>query len=189
MTRRGSTRRSSGWPLMGSWWRIGTTTSGSAWTRCATSAYSRACGSSGGPRGRYGVATTEPMSTVTAIIRDDARLVAAELARELRPLAGTTLLLTGAGGFIGSYLLDVLTAVGREGGGPPCHVVALDNFRVGLPERVQHLAANPDIEFLSHDVTQPLPLGRPVEWLIHGARMAAATLHRRCPRRPIARAR
>jgi len=121
------------------------------------------------------------MSTVTAIIRDDARLVAAELARELRPLAGTTLLLTGAGGFIGSYLLDVLAAVGREGGGPPCHVVALDNFRVGLPERVQHLAGHPDIEFLSHDVTQPLPLERPVEWLIHAASIASPTFYRRFP--------
>src|SRR5947199_671330 len=121
------------------------------------------------------------MSTVTAIIRDDARLVAAELARELRPLAGTTLLLTGAGGFIGSYLLDVLAAVGREGGGPPCHVVALDNFRVGLPERVQHLAANPDIEFLSHDVTRPLPLERLVEWLIHAASIASPTFYRRFP--------
>lgn len=127
------------------------------------------------------MATTEPVSTVTAIIRDDARLVAAELARELRPLAGTTLLLTGAGGFIGSYLLDVLAAVGREGGGPPCHVVALDNFRVGLPERVQHLAGHPDIEFLSHDVTQPLPLERPVEWLIHAASIASPTFYRRFP--------
>ena len=121
------------------------------------------------------------MSTVTAIIRDDARLVAAELARELRPLAGTTLLLTGAGGFIGSYLLDVLAVVGREGGGPPCHVVALDNFRVGLPERVQHLAGHPDIEFLSHDVTRPLPLERPVEWLIHAASIASPTFYRRFP--------
>src|SRR5215467_13510917 len=113
------------------------------------------------------------MSTVTPIIREDARLVAADLRDELEQLAGTTLLLTGAGGFLGSYLLDVLAASNAARPERPCHVLAVDNFRTGLPARVQHLAADRSIEFVTHDASRPLPLERPVEWIVHAASIAS----------------
>ena len=83
------------------------------------------------------------MSVVTSVIREDARLVAEDLRQELAPLAGATLLVTGAGGFLGSFLLDVLAALDRDGPASRCHVLAVDNFQVGMPARVRHLVDRP----------------------------------------------
>lgn len=120
------------------------------------------------------------MGKVSDVILEDARLVAENHAARLRPLAGSTVLLTGAGGFLGSYLLDVLLALGRESG-RPCRVIAVDNFQVGLPDRVAHLENEPRVEFLTHDVTQPLSLDGGVDWIVHAASIASPTFYRRLP--------
>jgi len=121
------------------------------------------------------------MSTVTSVIREDAHLAAAGLGEASGALAGTTVLVTGACGFLGSYLLDVLAALSREGGLRPCHVLAVDNFQVGLSERVEHLRDDPHVEFVTHDVTRPLALERRVDWIIHAASIASPTFYRRFP--------
>jgi UDP-glucuronate decarboxylase len=121
------------------------------------------------------------MSVVTSVIREDARRVADDLRRELAPLGGTTLLVTGAGGFLGSFLLDVLAALADEGAGSRCHVVAVDNFQVGMPTRVRDLVGRPGFEFLTHDITKPLTPSRPVDWIIHAASIASPTFYRRFP--------
>jgi UDP-glucuronate decarboxylase len=123
----------------------------------------------------------DQMSRVTSVIRDDARTVATELHEELRALAGTTLLLTGAGGFLGGFLLDVLAAWNREAGERPCRIVALDNFRTGLPERVRHLADDAHVQFISHDVSRALSPAPEVDWVVHAASIASPTFYRRFP--------
>src|SRR5205823_10649094 len=62
-----------------------------------------------------------------------------------------------------------------------CVQLAVDNFRTGLPERLQGLDGRDDIRFLQHDVTLPLRLDRKVDWIIHGASIASPTLYRRYP--------
>jgi dTDP-glucose 4,6-dehydratase/UDP-glucuronate decarboxylase len=121
------------------------------------------------------------LATATSIIKEDAGLAATDLDPELRALAGTTLLVTGAGGFLLSYMLDVVAAWNHLGSAAPCHVIAVDNFQTGLPDRVQHLAGDPHVEFRTHDVTKAIAPGRPVEWVVHGASIASPTLYRRYP--------
>ena len=123
----------------------------------------------------------DQMSRVTSVIREDARKVAGDLHDEMCALAGTTLLLTGAGGFLGGFVLDVLAAWNREAGDRSCRVVALDNFRTGLPERVRHLDGDPQIEFVAHDVSRPLAKAPAVGWIIHAASIASPTFYRRFP--------
>jgi UDP-glucuronate decarboxylase len=123
----------------------------------------------------------DQMSRVTSVIREDARRAAVDLREELRPLAGTTLLLTGAGGFLGGFILDVLAAWNGEAGERPCRVVALENSRTGLPERVRHLADDAHVEFVAHDVSRPLASAPAVDWVIHAASIASPTLYRRFP--------
>src|SRR5262249_53200976 len=113
--------------------------------------------------------------------RDDARRAALNLGEALRPLAGTTLLLTGAGGFLGGFVLDVLAAWNAENGAGSCSVIAVDNFRTGLPARVRHLANDPPIDFLTHEVSRPLPSAPAVDWIVHAASIASPTLYRRFP--------
>ncbi len=59
------------------------------------------------------------------------------------------ILVTGAGGFLGSHLCDKLIENGHE-------VLAVDNFFTGARTNVAHLLANPSFELMRHDVTFPL---------------------------------
>jgi len=60
------------------------------------------------------------------------------------------ILITGGAGFIGSHLCDRLIEENR--------VICLDNFLTSNQENINHLLANPDFEFIRHDLTQPINL-------------------------------
>ena len=55
-------------------------------------------------------------------------------------------LVTGAGGFLGSHLCDRLLADGFD-------VIGMDNFITGTPDNLAHLMGNPRFRFVAHDVT------------------------------------
>jgi dTDP-glucose 4,6-dehydratase/UDP-glucuronate decarboxylase len=121
------------------------------------------------------------MAKVTSVIREDAQQIVMEMGEVLQPLCGTTLLLTGAAGFLCSYVLDVVDALNRSKYGSACQVIALDNYITGLPDRVQHLKNAQNFKFVQHDVTQPFKSDEPIDWLIHGAGIASPTFYRLYP--------
>jgi nucleoside-diphosphate-sugar epimerase len=57
------------------------------------------------------------------------------------------ILITGAAGFLGSHLTDLLLAQGHE-------VVGVDNLSTGKPRNIAHLQGNRDYSFVEADVTQ-----------------------------------
>lgn len=59
------------------------------------------------------------------------------------------ILVSGAGGFLGSHLCDKLLSNGHD-------ILAVDNFFTGSRTNVAHLIGNPNFELLRHDVTFPL---------------------------------
>lgn len=121
------------------------------------------------------------MARFSSIIRDDVRTVAAEMDVVLAKLAGTTLLVTGAAGFLCSYLLDLVAELNDAGLSPRCRVLGLDNFRSSLPERVQHLEGRSDISFVTHDIRQPYVPEGPIDWIVHGASIASPMFYRKYP--------
>ena len=76
------------------------------------------------------------------------------------------IVLTGAAGFIGSHLGDLLLARGDQ-------VVGVDNFLTGAPENLAHLASQPRWQFLEHDLVQPLQVEGPVDWVMNLASPAS----------------
>ena len=59
------------------------------------------------------------------------------------------ILVTGGGGFLGSYLCEKLLESGNE-------VICVDNLFTGNKRNIFHLMGNPRFEFIRHDVTFPL---------------------------------
>ena len=65
------------------------------------------------------------MSLDTGTVGEDAQIITAEMGETLQRLSGSTLLVTGAAGFLCSYFLDVVATMNETGSGPPCRVMVI----------------------------------------------------------------
>ena len=77
-----------------------------------------------------------------------------------------TSVVTGAAGFLGSHLVDLLLARGHK-------VIAIDNFVTGAVDNISHLGGNPSFKFIEQDVTEFIFLDVPVDYVWHFASPAS----------------
>ena len=77
-----------------------------------------------------------------------------------------TSVVTGAAGFLGSHLTDLLLARGHA-------VIGIDNFVTGTVDNIAHLGGNRHFKFIEQDVTEFLFLDRPVNYVWHFASPAS----------------
>ena len=115
------------------------------------------------------------------VIIEDAEHLLARYGDRFADLSGARVLITGASGFLCSYLVDILATWGQLCGGPPIHILAVDNFVTGSRDRLAHLSAVPSVEFIIHDMTKPLSLKANVDYIVHGASIASPVNYRRFP--------
>ncbi len=80
--------------------------------------------------------------------------------------AQPTSVVTGAAGFLGSHLTDLLVARGHK-------VVGIDNFVTGTVDNISHLGGNPNFKFIEQDVTEFIFLDMPVDYVWHFASPAS----------------
>ncbi len=73
---------------------------------------------------------------------------------------------TGAAGFLGSHLVDLLLERGHR-------VVGIDNLITGTVDNIAHLAGHPRFRFIQQDVTEFLFLNEPVDYVWHFASPAS----------------
>src|SRR5260370_42166913 len=71
-----------------------------------------------------------------SLISEDIEGILRELGERMEALCGSTLLVTGASGFLCSYFVDTVAALNEMGMGQPCRVIALGNLRTGVPGRL-----------------------------------------------------
>ncbi len=76
------------------------------------------------------------------------------------------ILISGAAGFLGSHLTDLLLAQGHD-------VVGVDNFITGKPQNIAHLRGNPHFTFINADVIQPLKIDGNLDRIYHMASPAS----------------
>ncbi len=72
---------------------------------------------------------------------------------------------TGGAGFVGSHLCERLLAEGAD-------VLCLDNLLTGRAENLAHIS-NPQFEFRRHDITTPVEVAGPVDYILHFASAAS----------------
>jgi len=73
---------------------------------------------------------------------------------------------TGGAGFLGSHLCEKMLGAGHS-------VVCVDNLITGKRENIAHLLGRPDFEFVLHDVSKPIELDGPVDYVLHFASPAS----------------
>ncbi|HXI68971.1 MAG TPA: UDP-glucuronic acid decarboxylase family protein [Verrucomicrobiae bacterium] len=77
-----------------------------------------------------------------------------------------TSVITGAAGFLGSHLTDLLLTRGHK-------VIGLDNFVTGSVDNIVHLGGHPNFKFIQQDVTEFIFLDHPVDYVWHFASPAS----------------
>jgi dTDP-glucose 4,6-dehydratase len=76
------------------------------------------------------------------------------------------ILISGAAGFLGSHLSDLLLAQGHE-------IVGVDNFITGKRENIAHLRTNASYKFIEADVIEPLKIDSTLDRIYHMASPAS----------------
>lgn len=76
-----------------------------------------------------------------------------------------TIIITGGAGFIGSHLCDAL--VGNY------KIICIDCFITGRKNNVTHLLSNKNFVLIEHDITKPLKIKEPVNYVFHMASPAS----------------
>jgi UDP-glucuronate decarboxylase len=105
--------------------------------------------------------------------------IVARLGPAVSAFAGKTIVISGGRGFLGRYFASVLAHLNQHAFSEPCRVVALDNLITsgnGDP-----LAGLPGVEFLHHDITEPLEYSGDVQYIIHAAGIASPYYYRKFP--------
>jgi dTDP-glucose 4,6-dehydratase len=77
-----------------------------------------------------------------------------------------TSVVTGAAGFLGSHLTDLLLSRGHR-------VIGIDNFVTGTVDNIAHLGGHPRFRFIQQDVTEFIFLDVPVDYVWHFASPAS----------------
>jgi len=78
----------------------------------------------------------------------------------------TRAVVTGGAGFLGSHLCERLLAEGHD-------VVCVDNLVTGKRSNVEHLESTGRFEFRLHDVSTPIEIDGPVDFVLHFASPAS----------------
>lgn len=114
------------------------------------------------------------------IIDDDlAQITQADL--PWAALAGKTILVSGASGFLPAYMVETLLFLNERGAAPPTQVIGLVRNRERAEARFAAYHDRPDLRLLVQDVSEPVMLQEPVHFIIHAASQASPKYYGKDP--------
>lgn len=105
------------------------------------------------------------------IAEDLIRIAGKELPWE--DFAGSSVLVTGASGFLAAYMVETLLHLNRTVLTKPARIVALVRNGVSARERFGNSAREHKLELLIQDVTEPIPEALRFDYIIHAASQAS----------------
>jgi len=115
------------------------------------------------------------------VILEDMVAIAASSDAAFSKLAGASVMIAGAAGFLPSHVVDALAYANENTDRAPITIICVDNFKTGIPDRLAHLEGRDYVSFLEHDVTQPLPSALAADYIVHAASIASPTWYRKFP--------
>jgi dTDP-glucose 4,6-dehydratase/UDP-glucuronate decarboxylase len=110
---------------------------------------------------------------------EDLDEIVARASTSMRWLAGRSVLVAGAGGFIGAYICHAIARANDTLLERACSLICLDNFRTGTRDRLRSLEARSDCSILDVPLEDLVELGADV--VVHAASIASPPVYRRFP--------
>lgn len=95
-------------------------------------------------------------------------------------LADKNVIITGARGFLGRYFIEIFKRLNQTRLDKPVHVIAIDNF-ITSGDYGNASIEDQNIEFIQHDVIQPLTITQNVDYIIHAAGIASPQYYQKYP--------
>lgn len=111
--------------------------------------------------------------------RADLEEILSRAESSLRSLDGKSLLLIGAGGFLGGYLAHALANANDRLLRRGCRLQLVDTFVTGTPRRLQALLGRPDCTLVNASVTAIDRID--AQFVVHAASIASPPVYRRLP--------
>ena len=117
--------------------------------------------------------TTHRQLALPVVIVEDIESVLARTPM-LEELAGKTVLLTGAGGLLASYLTYTIALANERMLSRPCHLIATTRDPADRYPRLVPLLQRTDVAFAQWDCAkQSMPIDEPVHYVLHAASLAS----------------
>ena len=115
------------------------------------------------------------------IINEDVKNIYFDIGSTLKTIEGSSFLISGGSGFLGSYFMDLIDFCNSNIFMEPVTVICVDNFITGVPDRIKHLMDNVNFILMDADVSKPLEINCSVDYIIHAASIASPTFYRQHP--------
>ena len=113
------------------------------------------------------------------IIQEDIAELAQVFKNSLQDFEGKTFLITGAGGFLGKYMVMLLKHLNDHCLSKKASGIFLDNFVTGYEQ--QTIADDGYLIFKRHNVIEPFKTDRPIDYLLHNAGIASPVYYTKYP--------
>lgn len=114
------------------------------------------------------------MGTVDPIVEEDIRRILDSAGDLVRELSGSSILIAGANGFLGSHLVDTIVTANR---GPirrnPATVLAFTRQPPEKITRFRHFLQDPHVKFFVGDITGLFSIPHSIDYIIHAASKAS----------------
>ena len=115
------------------------------------------------------------------IVEEDIAKIVKDIGKQAKQLAGTTILITGGAGFLGSYFLAVFEKLNRTYLKKHCKVISVDNYVTGGRKNVLGDFSGRSYKFKEYDVSRPLKISGKIDYVIHAAGIASPVYYMERP--------